>query len=646
MKDGFINSLFLGPYGENNDIFEKMLLEFLRDHVYWRRNFHPEDPPAIPTLAANDPEYTAMIARMSAELHRLSAALKRSVPFSSPRYIGHMASDTLLPALIAQMMTLPYNPNNVVDEAAPVTLDMEISAGLQIARMLGFNTNESEADCAFGHITSGGTVANYEALHMQRALRCWPLALKRALASSGHELVHGKQDLAGHDSWTLANLSTDDILVLADDFQAMLQSLPTDEARSLLKAVKLERVEHLGWHEFASRHPDWQPPVLLLPVTAHYSWAKAMKLLGLGEAQLRVIPETGMRMDMAALETTLADCAARRQPVIGLVGVLGTTEYGTVDPIADMLAIRNQMAERGIYAPVHVDGAWGGYLTSLFRNPDGGLVPHEEVRQQFKYFPSETVHAAFGALARTESVTIDPHKLGFVPFGAGAIVYRDQRMMPFVAHDADYVFDPERQDDSYRARFRALGKYILEGSKSGAAAAGVFVSQSVLPLDRDNLGRIIERTLHATEAFYDAALALARELENDICLLLPIEPDSNLACLAFNVRGNTSLREMNRFTRRIIDQVRIDPGQPVQVREFFGSYTTLTREGLGATHFATLLERLGIESADDQDRIYILRHTLMNPWLLQDIDGQTHIDHYFSFLGRLLRGSPAGDAAP
>ena len=60
------------------------------------------------------------------------------MPFHSPRYLGHMASDLLLPGLAAQMLTLPYNPNNVSDDAAPVTVDMEVRAGLQLARMFGY----------------------------------------------------------------------------------------------------------------------------------------------------------------------------------------------------------------------------------------------------------------------------------------------------------------------------------------------------------------------------------------------------------------------------------------------------------------------------------------------------------------------------
>src|SRR5690606_4810211 len=132
---------------------------FLRDHVYWRRNFHPEDPPAIPTHSAQSAEFMAFEARLRRELHTLSAALKRSVPFHSPRYLGHMVSDLALPGLAAQMLTLPYNPNNVSEDAAPVTIDLEIKVGLQLARLFGFVDDPGRVDCAFGHLTSGGTVA-------------------------------------------------------------------------------------------------------------------------------------------------------------------------------------------------------------------------------------------------------------------------------------------------------------------------------------------------------------------------------------------------------------------------------------------------------------------------------------------------------
>src|SRR3546814_19029877 len=110
----WLDSLFPGPDGENDALLEKLVSEFLRDHVYWRRNFHPECPPAISTHAALHPEYQALEARLRGELHKLSAALKRSVPFHSPRYIAHMASDLLMPGLAAPFLTLPHDRTRAV----------------------------------------------------------------------------------------------------------------------------------------------------------------------------------------------------------------------------------------------------------------------------------------------------------------------------------------------------------------------------------------------------------------------------------------------------------------------------------------------------------------------------------------------------
>ena len=114
-----IDACFLGPYGENDTLLEKLVVEFLRDHVYWRRNFHPEDPPAIATNAAQQPEWLALEAKMRRELHQLSAALKRSVPFHSPRYIGHMASDLLLPGLDLDANLSWMDARTVKNAAAP-----------------------------------------------------------------------------------------------------------------------------------------------------------------------------------------------------------------------------------------------------------------------------------------------------------------------------------------------------------------------------------------------------------------------------------------------------------------------------------------------------------------------------------------------
>ena len=128
-----IYPFFVGAYGENDEFLEKILLEFLRDHIYWRRNFHPEDQWRIPTQAQYSDDFLESIAKMKQELHSLSTKLKRSTPLFSPRYIGHMSSDLLLPGLLAQLITTLYNPNNVAPDVAPVTVPLEIEVGLQLS---------------------------------------------------------------------------------------------------------------------------------------------------------------------------------------------------------------------------------------------------------------------------------------------------------------------------------------------------------------------------------------------------------------------------------------------------------------------------------------------------------------------------------
>ena len=625
---------FLGPYGENDTLLEKLVVEFLRDHVHWRRNFHPEDPPAIPTSAAQHPQYQAFEARMRRELHQLSAALKQSVPFHSPRYIGHMASDLLLPGLAAQILTLPYNPNNVSEDAAPITVQLEVQVGLQLARMLGFVSDPSRPDCAFGHLTSGGTLANYQALRLALALKAFPVAM---LAAGVPDI-----DLPGDVSQAF-NLAPSSAIELLERWRHWLSRQNKPDHQHWRTRVNAQRIEHLGMVSFFARHRDLRPPCVLAPITAHYSWSKGLKLIGLGREQLRLLPVNGMRLDPAALQEALERCECDGQPVLMTVAVLGSTEYGTIDPIDEVVVARERSSKHGLGFSVHVDAAWGGYLAALFRQPDGGLRPLQEIQQEYRDFPRPEVHAAFSALSQVDSVTIDPHKLGYLPYGTGAFICRDHRAVELLSEHADYVFREGGPDD-YMTRYRQLGQFVPEGSKSGAAAAAVYVTHRVLPLDHAHFGLMPRQTVLAAEAFLVRAQRFAEEMATTIKACVPFHPDSNLVCLALNPSGNDDIARANSFVRNLHDQLRCDPQQPLQIKQFFASITTLQRTMIGDVEMHRILENLGVDPATmtddtDADRLVILRHTLMNPYLLDHENGISYIDHYFDYLTLHLRQS-------
>ena len=633
MSDPALYPCFLGPYGENDELLERLVVEFLRDHVYWRRNVHPEDPPAIPTNARLRPEYQAFEARLRRELHGLSAALKRSVPFHSPRYLGHMVSDLALPGLTAHWLALPYNPNNVSDDAAPVTIDLELRAALQLARMLGFSDDVGREDCAFGYLSSGGTAANFQALRLALALKAFPVALL-AVSPPGLELPA--------DDWEAFNLSPRAGIGLYQDWLRWLAALAPPARRGWQRRLQDERIEQLGLAGFFERHAGISPPVVLAPVTAHYSWSKGMKLLGLGRAQLLQVPESGMRQDTQELATMLAELHQQRRPVLMAVAVLGSTEFGTIDPVHEVVACRDRAAQAGLGFSVHVDAAWGGYLATLFRTPEGALRPLQEMRREFGSFPSASTHGAIAALSDVDSITVDPHKLGYLPFGAGAFLCRDQRAVGLLAEDADYVFSDAACAD-YFERYRKLGRFTLEGSKSGAIAAAAYVTHKVLPLDHENFGRITAQTIRSADSFMRRAARFSAEMHGLLEVCVPFAPDSNLVCLALNPAGNRDVAVANAFTRRLHDALRCDPTQAVQSREFFGSMTTLRPEALGEVDMARVLAALDLDQAtllpehEGADRLVILRHTLMNPYLEDAENGISYIDRYFDYLGRLAR---------
>jgi glutamate/tyrosine decarboxylase-like PLP-dependent enzyme len=650
----WLNPLFLGAYAENDELFEKVLVEFLRDHIYWRRNIHPEDRPQIPPLAEHDPAYREFVGRMKSELHGLSARLKQSIPFFNPRYIGHMASDLLLPGLIAQMVTTLYNPNHVTDEASPATLSLELEVGRQLAAMFGFNIAPATEPCAWGHVTSGGTVANDEALWYFRAVRYWPLAAARALREADFdpgELPGFPGHFSAAPDWTLFNLGIDQVIRLRRVLMTALeQQLDRRGARRLAEAIEAERVETLGLAGFHARHPELGLPVVMVPVTAHYSWEKALKLLGLGSANLvSVAVNERMRMDPVALDAALADCHQQKRPVLAVIGVLGTTEYGSIDPIDHIVAARQRWRRRGLDFGIHIDAAWGGYLASIFRAADGALISHEQLRGEFRHFPSSEVYQAFAALRHVDSITVDPHKLGFVPFGCGAYIARHRGMTDFISQKAAYVFDAGESiaDSEYERRFRNLGQYILEGSKPGAAAAGVWVSHRVLPLEHDHFGRLCAQTIRNNEYFFDHIDGLRESLAGVARVVLPFEPDTNLICLAINPEGNTSLGRMNAFGRAIYARLSAAPGVDTRTQPWFGSRTLVHRSALGQGGADRLVAELGLDpasfvdepddSGEQADSIFLLRHTLMNPFLSGRDQGLNYLDRYCRYLAGLVR---------
>ena len=164
----------------------------------------------------------------------------------------------------------------------------------------------------------------------------------------------------------------------------------------------------------------------------------------------------------------------------------------------------------------------------------------------------------------------------------------------------------------------------------------------MLAVDHAHLGGLARQTVLAAEAFHAGSEGLAAALEGVARVSVPFAPDSNLVCLAINPAGNTDLGTANAFVRRLHDELRADPRQPLQLKQFFGSMTTLRPEAVGEVEMARILASIGIDPAtldpdgDDNDKLVILRHTLMNPYLIDHTNGISYIERYLDHLGRRI----------
>jgi glutamate/tyrosine decarboxylase-like PLP-dependent enzyme len=103
-------------------------------------------------------------ARISAILAELASRLQDNYPFFHPSYAGQMLKPPHPVAAAAYAMGMRINPNNHALDGGPATAALEKECISALAKMVGFTD-------PLGHLSSGGTFANLEALWMGRCLR-------------------------------------------------------------------------------------------------------------------------------------------------------------------------------------------------------------------------------------------------------------------------------------------------------------------------------------------------------------------------------------------------------------------------------------------------------------------------------------------
>ena len=485
-----LSAMFIGPKAENGDVLIDSINNVLDDYIYWRKNYFPMDSSTMGTETKE--ENYLFFDEFNSSLQSMLNELKEGFPFHSPRYMGHMLSGQTLPSIVGYFAGMLYNPNNVTDEAAPVTVAKEIEYGRLICEMIGYSTSKSWA-----HICSGGTLANLEALWVARLVQFLPLCIQEVceqhhwnfeIKTPDYSKTGKKQNILSLDIKTLLSLQPNENLFMTSNLLKYLieghaKKITFDMAVQMINdGINASRfnIRNKGFStvmdNIATKYGNRLKPIFFIPESAHYSFKKAINLLGYGEDSIRSIPiGQNFRIDIDKLEDMLFTIN-EDEYIAAVVSVVGTTEEGAVDPVHKIKWLRDKLGRecnRSFW--MHVDSAWGGFVRSLFCddfshdrselvynraeienytssafkdkvqkmieriNAKEEIYDFELAKKVSIQWSDIEVYSAFMAMSSADSVTVDPHKLGYVPYPAGVIAFKNKLITRLVAQDAPYI---------------------------------------------------------------------------------------------------------------------------------------------------------------------------------------------------------------
>ncbi|WP_019276065.1 pyridoxal-dependent aspartate 1-decarboxylase PanP [Vibrio coralliilyticus] len=471
-----------GPDSTLTKIEEKLsqnLNQFLREHIVAEEKPLREIEKDFSN--ASLPEQPEFVSEHTQ--HLLDTLVSHSVHTSAPSFIGHMTSALPYFLMPLSKIMIALNQNLVKIETSKAFTPLERQV-LGMLHRLVYNQNDEfyakwmhSANHSLGAFCSGGTIANITALWVAR---------NNALKATG-------------------------------DFKGV-------EKEGLFKAMKYYGHEGLA---------------VLVSERGHYSLKKAADVLGIGQEGLVAIKtDANNRICPQALQEKITQLKQQNIKPFAVIGVAGTTETGSIDPIADIATICQR--ERCHF---HIDAAWGG--ATLMSNNYRHLLDGVEL---------------------ADSITIDAHKQLYIPMGAGMVLFKDPEAMKSIEHHAQYILRKGSKD---------LGSHTLEGSRSGMA---MLVYAAMHIISRPGYELLIDQSIE--KAKYFAELIKQQndfELvsEPELCLLtyryIPAEIRSALEKAGPQQKSeiNELLNELTKFIQKrqretgksFVSRTRLNPEQ-------------------------------------------------------------------------------------
>ncbi|MFZ0481790.1 MAG: putative pyridoxal-dependent aspartate 1-decarboxylase [Desulfobacterales bacterium] len=348
-----------------------------------------------------------------------------AVNVASPYFVGHMTS--AIPFFMVHLKTIvaALNQNVVKIETSKVVSVVEKQVLAKIHRLIYRKNNDfyhehiQSTRTTLGCFTENGTLSNLTALWVARNTRLAP-----------------KPGFGG---------------VEKEGLQAAYQ------------AYGIER------------------SVVLVSKRGHYSLNKSGGLLGIGNRNILAVDvDEKNRIDLTALEKTIKALTkiSDKTAILAVIGIAGTTETGSVDPL---LKIGEICAQNRIH--FHVDAAWGGPTLM-----------------------SENYRHLLSGIELADSVTIDGHKQFYMPMSCGMVYFKDPTIMDNVIYHANYVNRPGSVDLGIK-------------SPSGSREANSLILDSALKImGSRGYGLLIDHGIETARKFADEI-----EKKPDFQLITPPE---------------------------------------------------------------------------------------------------------------------------
>lgn len=232
----------------------------------------------------------------------------------------------------------------------------------------------------------------------------------------------------------------------------------TGGSMATFNAIVCARERHLG--------ADIRRGVLYTSDQAHHSILKSAKLAGVMPDRVRAIEsDDRFRLRIDRLEDTIADDRRAGLVPFAVVSTAGTTNTGAVDPLD---AIADACAREGLWH--HIDGAYGAF-----------------------FYLCDELRGTLAGLPRADSLTLDPHKGMFLPYGTGALLVRDgaalraaheatAAYLPAMPHPEDF-YDPSQHGPELSRGFPGLRVWLCVKLFGSAAFRAVIAEKRALTLD-------------------------------------------------------------------------------------------------------------------------------------------------------------------